>query len=144
MFRSRVVMVRHGFGRGEYKYFNYPLPDVIQGLRTALYRRLAPVANQWNLAMGMDVRYPEEHSDSYNDATMQGSIVPLPCFCSMGRAITTAFTRIFMESMSSPYRWRFFSPNRKGISPAANLCSLNSVRACNRDRKWCHYARVTA
>ena len=62
LFRSRVVMARHGFGRGEYKYFSYPLPDVVQELRTALYRRLAPVANQWNASMGMDVRYPKEHS----------------------------------------------------------------------------------
>jgi hypothetical protein len=62
-FRSRIVMARHGFGRGEYKYFSYPLPEVVQGLRTALYRRLAPVANQWNLTLGLDVRYPGEHSD---------------------------------------------------------------------------------
>ena len=63
IFRSRVVMGRHGFGRGEYKYFNYPLPELIQGLRTALYPRLAPVANRWNTAMGIDVRYPERHED---------------------------------------------------------------------------------
>src|SRR5271156_3629979 len=62
LFRSRIVMARHGFGRGEYKYFSYPLPDVIQGLRAALYRRLAPLANQWNLTMGIDIRYPEEHT----------------------------------------------------------------------------------
>src|ERR1700733_3199081 len=57
LFGGRIVMARHGFGRGEYKFFSYPLPDVIQGLRRALYRRLAPIANQWNLTMGMDVRY---------------------------------------------------------------------------------------
>ena len=63
IFRSRVVMERHGFGRGEYKYFSYPLPDIIAGLRTAIYPRLAPIANRWNAAMGIDVRYPEKHAD---------------------------------------------------------------------------------
>jgi uncharacterized protein len=62
-FRSRVVMSRHGFGQGEYKYFRYPLPEPLTRLRAALYERLAPVANRWNEAMGMDVRYPAHHTD---------------------------------------------------------------------------------
>lgn len=60
-FRTRIVMSRHGFGRGEYKYFSYPLPDVVQTLRSALYRRLEPVANAWNEQLGSAVRYPPEH-----------------------------------------------------------------------------------
>jgi hypothetical protein len=63
LFRSHIIMARHGFGRGEYKYFRYPLPDLITGLRTALYTRIAPIANRWNEAMSIDVRYPEKHED---------------------------------------------------------------------------------
>ena len=63
LFRSQVIMARHGFGRGEYKYFRYPLPDPIADLRTALYPRLAPVANRWNARMGLEPRYPSNHAD---------------------------------------------------------------------------------
>ena len=61
-FRSRVVMARHGFGKGEYRYFAYPLPPVVANLRQALYPKLAPVANRWSAAMGLDVRYPADHA----------------------------------------------------------------------------------
>ncbi|MGH6779017.1 MAG: 2OG-Fe(II) oxygenase [Bradyrhizobium sp.] len=60
-FRSRIVMGRHGFGRGEYKYFSYPLPDPIAQLRPLLYARLHGIANRWNEAMGIDISYPEQH-----------------------------------------------------------------------------------
>lgn len=62
-FRSTIVMARHGFGRGEYKYFAYPLPDIIAALRPALYARLVPIANRWNEAMKNPVRYPKAHAE---------------------------------------------------------------------------------
>jgi uncharacterized protein len=61
-FRSRVVMARHGYGQGEYQYFAYPLPPAVAALRTALYAQLAPIANRWNEAMQIDVRYPPEYA----------------------------------------------------------------------------------
>src|ERR1700748_11318 len=78
VFRSRVVMARHGFGRGEYKYFRYPLPDLIAGLRTAIYPHLVPIANRWNEAMGIDVRYPEEHADFIERCRQAGQDRPTP------------------------------------------------------------------
>jgi hypothetical protein len=83
-FRSRIVMGRHGFGRGEYKYFSYPLPDMIQGLRTALYLKLAPVANQWNQAMGMDIQYPREHSEFIQRCHDAGQVRPTPLLLQYG------------------------------------------------------------
>jgi hypothetical protein len=62
-FRSHVHMARHGFGKGEYKYFRYPLPDLLGGLLTALYPHLASLANTWNLRMGVERRYTERHAD---------------------------------------------------------------------------------
>lgn len=61
-FRSRIVMARHGFGRGEYRYFAYPLPPLVAALRTNLYRQLAPIADRWHERMGMEVRFPAEHA----------------------------------------------------------------------------------
>lgn len=62
-FRSRVVMERHGFGRGEYQYFDYPLPEPVASLRTALYGRLVAIANRWNELLGEPVRYPAAHAE---------------------------------------------------------------------------------
>jgi uncharacterized protein len=77
-FRSRIVMGRHGFGRGEYKYFSYPLPDLIAQLRPALYRRLQGIANRWNGAMGIDIRYPEEHAAFLQRCHDAGQTRPTP------------------------------------------------------------------
>jgi hypothetical protein len=77
-FRSRIVMERHGFGRGEYKYFSYPLPDIVDALRTSLYRHLAPVANEWNALMKLDVRYPSEHAGFLERCHAAGQPRPTP------------------------------------------------------------------
>jgi hypothetical protein len=78
LFRSRVVMARHGFGRGEYKYFSYRLPDLIAALRMAVYPHLANIANRWNSAMGIAVQYPEQHVDFIRRCHQAGQVKPTP------------------------------------------------------------------
>jgi hypothetical protein len=77
-FRNRIVMARHGFGRGEYKYFAYPLPELVDSLRTALYGPLAAIANRWNVAMGIDVHYPAEHAEFLKRCHKAGQTKPTP------------------------------------------------------------------
>lgn len=83
-FRSRVVMGRHGFGRGEYKYFSYPLPDLVSELRGAFYPHLAPIANQWNEAMRIDVRFPESHREFLQRCHEAGQERPTPLLLQYG------------------------------------------------------------
>ena len=83
-FRSRVVMARHGFGRGEYKYFAYPLLDVVAALRTALYPRLADIANRWNEAMGEEMRYPRRHAEYLERCHAAGQAKPTPLLLQYG------------------------------------------------------------
>jgi uncharacterized protein len=77
-FRSHVIMARHGFGRGEYKYFSYPLPPLIQALRTATYPHLVPIANQWHERMHKEVRFPEDHAKFLGRCHKTGQVRPTP------------------------------------------------------------------
>ncbi len=77
-FRSRVIMARHGFGRGEYRYFAYPLPFDLAALRAELYDALAPLANQWNERLRVDARFPATHAEFLARCHAAGQIRPTP------------------------------------------------------------------
>ncbi len=83
-FRSRVVMARHGFGRGEYKYFAYPLPPAVAALRHALYAPLAEIANRWQAAMGLDALFPAAHEDYLARCHAAGQTRPTPLLLRYG------------------------------------------------------------
>jgi hypothetical protein len=78
LFRKQIVMARHGYGRGEYKYFDYPLPPVVEALRSALYPRLSEVANRWQQALGITSEFPAAHAEFVGRCHDAGQNKPTP------------------------------------------------------------------
>ena len=143
-FRSHVRMERHGFGRGEYKYFAYPLPERLGGLRSAVYEELRPIANGWNEAMGKPDALPGGARRVPRGLPRGGAVAAdaAPAALRRGRLQLPAPGPVRART-SSRCSSRSCSPTRSATSAAGSSCSPSSARACSRARKWCRSAGGT-
>ena len=114
-------MARHGFGRGEYKYFAYPLPELIDGLRGALYARLAPIANGWNERLGIAMRYPADAPGIPRTLPFRPvSIGPTPLLLRYGPGDYNCLHQDLYGDLAFPLQVASCSPNPATIFPAAS------------------------
>jgi len=107
-FRSRIDMSRYAFGRGEYKYFNYPLPEIVQQLRSSIYPRLAPLANQWSEWLGNKRRYPESLSDFIGQCHRVGQKRPTPLLLKYGAGDFNCLHQDLYGELAFPFQVTFF------------------------------------
>ena len=122
-FRSRVVMARHGFGRGEYKYFAYPLPDAVAALRTALYPQLAPIANRWNEAHGHRRALSRRRTRSFSRAaTRPGRRGRRRCCCSTAPGDYNCLHQDLYGEHVFPLQVAILLSRPARTSPAASSC----------------------
>ena len=141
-FRSRIAMSRHGFGRGEYKYWAYPLPETVATPRNALCPHLAEVANRWNRLMKIEVRYPAQHATYLAQCHQAGQTKPTPLLLQYGEG---DFNCLHQDCMATAcFRCRPPSCSRfpARISPAASSRSQSSGHGCSPARKWSRWKKA--
>src|SRR6266536_6519378 len=132
-FRSHIIMARHGFGRGEYKYFTYPLPDMVADLRAALYPRLAPIANRWNASMSIGVRYPDAHADFIARCHKAGQSRPTPLLLQYGEGDFNALHQdVYGEHVFPLQVANLHSETQKGLTRRASVLTEQRPRMQSR------------
>jgi hypothetical protein len=141
-FRSRVVMQRHGFGSGEYKYLRYPLPAPVDELRGALYPLLAPIANRWRGALGETGRFPASLGDFLAECHAAGQPRPTPLILKYAARDYNRLHQDLYGALVFPLQLTILLSDPP-TSPAANSCWSSNARACSRRARSCRYGKAT-
>ena len=142
-FRSQVIMERHGFGRGGYRYFSYPLPLLVQDLRTAIYPHLAPLANRWHERMGNAVRFPDDHAAFIERCHAAGQSSRHRCSCGTAPTTTTACTRTSNGEHVFPLQVAVLLSQPGVDFDGGEFVSPSSVHGCSRGPPSFPSSRVT-
>lgn len=140
-FRSRIVMARHGFGRGEYQYFAHPLPEPIAALRPLVYARLAPIANRWNERLGIAQRYPERLDAFLALCHQAGQQRPTPLLLKYEAGDYNCLHQDLYGDLFFPFQMVILLSQPGRDFTGGEFVLLSSVRACSRGRRWCRWRR---
>src|SRR4051812_38456519 len=130
-------MGRHGFGRGEYKYFSYPLPDIIAELRPVLYAPLSAIANRWNAAMGLDIGYPDSHEAFLKRCHAAGQTRPTPLLLQYGPGDYNCLHQDLYGEHVFPLQVAILLSEPARDFTGGEFVLTSSGRACSRAPKWC-------
>jgi hypothetical protein len=141
-FRSHVHMARHGFGKGEYRYFKYPLPELLGDLRTALYPPLAAIANDWNARMGVEQRYPDRHRAFLQQCHDAGQTRPTPLLLQYVPGDFNCLHQDLYGDLAFPLQVAILLSEPGRDFEGGEFWSPNSARACRAVPKWCRCAKA--